>query len=88
MSTWSTSSKLPLIFEPFSLRSVRLANELLFIYSDITADLSSPDVEGVYETHVPLMFRALVRLGCLCTVSRQYIKALEGRVSSLDSCSI
>ncbi len=49
--------------------------------SEINADLSSPDIEGVYETQVPLMFRALLRLGCVCTVSRDFVKALAGRVS-------
>ena len=27
-----------------------------------------PDVEGVYETQVPLMWRAIVEIGCVCTV--------------------
>ena len=31
----------------------------------------SPDIEGVYETQVPLLFRAVLRLGCICAVSRQ-----------------
>ena len=48
--------------------------------SEINADLSSPDTEGVYETQVPLEFRALLRIGCVCTVSRQLVKALAGRV--------
>lgn len=43
--------------------------------NEITADLSSPDVEGVYETQVPLLFRALVRIGCVCTVNREYARS-------------
>ena len=52
-----------------------------FRFSEINADLSSPDIEGVYETQVPLEFRALLRLGCVCTVNRDVVKALAGRVS-------
>ncbi|XP_070201892.1 DNA polymerase epsilon catalytic subunit A-like [Littorina saxatilis] len=47
--------------------------------NDITADLSSPDIEGVYETQVPLEFRALVGLGCLVTVDRGFAKMMAGR---------
>ncbi|XP_032807748.1 DNA polymerase epsilon catalytic subunit A [Petromyzon marinus] len=39
--------------------------------NQINADLAAPHIEGVYETQVPLMFRALVQLGCVCTVSRE-----------------
>jgi len=31
-----------------------------------------PDIIGVYETQVPLEFRALVQLGCVCGVSRGF----------------
>jgi DNA polymerase epsilon subunit 1 len=31
-----------------------------------------PDIIGVYETQVPLEFRALVQLGCICGVSRGF----------------
>ncbi|GAA6086212.1 DNA polymerase epsilon catalytic subunit A [Tachysurus ichikawai] len=47
--------------------------------NEINADLSAPDVEGVYETQVPLLFRALVQLGCLCMVNKQVVRALAGR---------
>nr|KAG5708707.1 hypothetical protein BaRGS_034924 [Batillaria attramentaria] len=47
--------------------------------NDITADLSSPDIEGVYETQVPLEFRALVNLGCVVTVDRGFAKMMAGR---------
>lgn len=49
--------------------------------SEISADLSSPDIEGVYETQVPLLFRALYRLGCITTVNRDFAKYMQGRVS-------
>jgi hypothetical protein len=48
--------------------------------SEISVDLSSPDIEGVYETQVPLVFRALVRLGCVTTVNRDFAKYMAGRV--------
>ncbi|KAK2153411.1 hypothetical protein LSH36_298g04118 [Paralvinella palmiformis] len=47
--------------------------------NEITADLSSPDIEGVYETQVPLEFRALLRLGCVCMVNRQVARQLVGK---------
>ncbi|XP_069115944.1 LOW QUALITY PROTEIN: DNA polymerase epsilon catalytic subunit A-like [Argopecten irradians] len=47
--------------------------------NEISADLSSPDIEGVYETQVPLEFRALVRLGCVATVNRDFAKYMSGR---------
>ena len=60
---------------------------VLFIFSEINADLSSPDIEGVYETQVPLEFRAVLNLGCVCTVNRDVVKALGGRVSNGDGIS-
>ncbi|TSU24182.1 DNA polymerase epsilon catalytic subunit A [Bagarius yarrelli] len=47
--------------------------------NEINADLSAPDIEGVYETQVPLIFRALVQLGCVCMVNKQVVRALAGR---------
>ncbi|RMC06098.1 hypothetical protein DUI87_17643 [Hirundo rustica rustica] len=47
--------------------------------NEINADLSAPDIEGVYETQVPLLFRALTHLGCVCMVSRQLVQHLAGR---------
>ena len=54
-------------------------------YSEISADLSSPDIEGVYETQVPLLFRALVKLGCVTMVNRDFAKFMAGRVRFLFS---
>ena len=53
------------------------------IFSEINADLLSPDIEGVYETQVPLLFRAVLRLGCVCAVSRQIADTLR-RVSPVS----
>ncbi|XP_028851833.1 DNA polymerase epsilon catalytic subunit A isoform X2 [Denticeps clupeoides] len=47
--------------------------------NEINADLSAPDIEGVYETQVPLLFRALVQLGCICMVNKQLVRQLVGR---------
>ncbi|XP_031425753.1 DNA polymerase epsilon catalytic subunit A-like [Clupea harengus] len=47
--------------------------------NEINADLSAPDIEGVYETQVPLLFRALVQLGCMCMVNKQAVRDLAGR---------
>ena len=54
---------------------------LNFDLSEITADLSSPDIEGVYETQVPLEFRALTKLGCVCTVTREFARNMDGKVN-------
>ncbi|KAJ8965898.1 hypothetical protein NQ314_003839 [Rhamnusium bicolor] len=43
-------------------------------------DQTDPNVEGVYETQVPPMFRALLHIGCVC-------KALPG-VRSLESFTL
>ncbi|XP_029296654.1 DNA polymerase epsilon catalytic subunit A [Cottoperca gobio] len=47
--------------------------------NEINADLSAPDIEGVYETQVPLLFRALVQLGCVCMVNKHIVRDLAGR---------
>ena len=49
--------------------------------NEISADLSSPDIEGVYETQIPLIFRALVKLGCVTMVNRDFSRCMAGRVS-------
>ncbi|XP_048641832.1 DNA polymerase epsilon catalytic subunit A isoform X2 [Marmota marmota marmota] len=46
--------------------------------NEINTELSAPDIEGVYETQVPLLFRALVQLGCVCVVNRQLVRHLSG----------
>eukprot|EP00112_Aurelia_sp_Birch-Aquarium-sp1_P000107 Seg1008.10 transcript_id=Seg1008.10/GoldUCD/mRNA.D3Y31 product="DNA polymerase epsilon catalytic subunit A" protein_id=Seg1008.10/GoldUCD/D3Y31 len=47
--------------------------------SELSADLSSPDIEGIYETQVPLINRAVMRLGCVCMVNRITAKAYAGK---------
>lgn len=38
------------------------------------ADLAAPDIEGIYETQMSLEFRALMDLGCLCSVNREDVR--------------
>lgn len=52
------------------------------------ADLSTPDIEGIYETQVPLDFRALVRLGCICSVERSEARRLAQRGETTDTFSL
>lgn len=37
----------------------------------VQAELAAPYVEGVYETHAPLMLRALAHTGAVCKINRQ-----------------
>jgi DNA polymerase epsilon subunit 1 len=34
-------------------------------------DLSNPNIEGVYEMNVPLDFRLLLTLGCICSLRKE-----------------
>ncbi|KAI9141033.1 DNA polymerase-like protein epsilon [Paraphysoderma sedebokerense] len=43
----------------------------------ITKSCNNPHVEGAYETRVPLLFRALLNLGCLCSIDRSKPQALR-----------
>ncbi|XP_023169776.2 DNA polymerase epsilon catalytic subunit A [Drosophila hydei] len=40
------------------------------------ADLATPDIEGIYETHMTLEFRALMDMGCICGVQREEARRL------------
>lgn len=42
----------------------------------LVADLTTPNIEGIYETQVSLEFRALMDLGCLCAVQQSHVKTL------------
>ncbi|XP_055381319.1 DNA polymerase epsilon catalytic subunit 1 isoform X2 [Condylostylus longicornis] len=53
------------------------------------ADLATPDIEGIYETQMTLEFRALMDLGCLCSVQREEaLKLINVPPKELDSFSI
>ena len=40
--------------------------------SSWTMQLSGPNVEGIYETQVPLMFRIIKEFGCVCSVNKDF----------------
>uniref|UniRef100_A0A1B6LUL8 DNA polymerase epsilon catalytic subunit n=1 Tax=Graphocephala atropunctata TaxID=36148 RepID=A0A1B6LUL8_9HEMI len=48
---------------------------------ELMADLSMPDIEGIYETQVTLEFRTLLKLGCVCTVEREEARRLAASSS-------
>ncbi|KAJ8327871.1 DNA polymerase epsilon catalytic subunit [Batrachochytrium dendrobatidis] len=43
-----------------------------------------PDVDGVYETNVTLLFRALIQMGCLCEVSKSS-RSMGGTIGGISS---
>ncbi|CAL8111322.1 unnamed protein product [Orchesella dallaii] len=45
--------------------------------NDIMADVATPCIEGIYETQVPLEFRALTYLGCVCSVDREEARKMK-----------
>lgn len=47
----------------------------------LIADLTTPNIEGIYETQVSLEFRALMELGCLCAVQSSHVQTLLARGS-------
>lgn len=54
------------------------------------ADLATPDIEGIYETQMSLEFRALIQLGCICSVQRSVARDIAAKKSTtnLDNFSI
>lgn len=48
----------------------------LSICRSFLADLSTTDVEGIYESQTPLEFRLLVTLGCRCEVDKKTAQRL------------
>lgn len=62
----------------------------LYLCSELTTQLSAPDIEGVYETQVPLLFRAAVTLGCVCAVNKKFSRMVlsgVGPYSHSVSCT-
>ncbi|XP_031567678.1 DNA polymerase epsilon catalytic subunit A-like [Actinia tenebrosa] len=47
--------------------------------SELFTDLSSPDIEGIYESQVPLITRALVKLGCVSAANKTFARISDGR---------
>ena len=75
---------LPRSHPVLNLYEYRVPEELFRAHaSDLVTDLSTPDIEGIYETQVPLDFRVLVDLGCLCAVDKQRARELA-KASAAD----
>ena len=61
----------------FNLYEFAVPEELFCEHrQELMADLSTPDIEGIYETQVSLEFRALIRLGCVCSVDRKVARSM------------
>lgn len=50
----------------------------------LLADLATPSIEGIYETQVPLEFRAIASLGCVCTVDRDAARKMKDVGDTFD----
>lgn len=51
-------------------------------------DQTDPNVEGVYETQVSPLFRALLQIGCVCKVAKGVRNADSVLLEDLDMISI
>ena len=47
-----------------------------YFLRELATQLSAPNIEGVYETQVPPIFRMLTSLGCVCRLKRSYAKSV------------
>ncbi|CAF1559603.1 unnamed protein product, partial [Rotaria sordida] len=63
---------LPRCSQIYYLYEYRLdENHFRDYYTDIMTDLSNPNIEGVYEMNLPLDFRLLITLGCICSLRKE-----------------
>ena len=44
---------------------------------NINAFFAHSDIEGIYETKVPLIFRAISKLGCLCAIDAEQLTIID-----------
>lgn len=51
--------------------------------NDIMLEFSNPNVEGIYELNVPLIFRAFVNLGCVCGLKKEAKKNVSALIKFL-----
>jgi len=66
---------LPRCSQAYHLYEYRLdENNFRDYYTDIMTDLSNPNIEGVYEMNVPLDFRLLITLGCICSLRKEHYR--------------
>lgn len=49
---------------------------IYLFFSDFICNLSKPGVEGIYETKVTPELRALLNLGCVCSVTLEAAKKM------------
>jgi DNA polymerase epsilon subunit 1 len=54
------------------------------LYSAINTELSTPDIEGIYETQVPLMMRALACVGAVCRITPARANNIQYRFDAND----
>jgi DNA polymerase epsilon subunit 1 len=57
-------------------------------YNDIMLEFSNPNVEGIYEMNVPLIFRAFVNLGCVCGLKKEVKKTVGSFYCKLVSSNL
>ncbi|XP_065212426.1 DNA polymerase epsilon catalytic subunit 1 [Planococcus citri] len=74
----------------FNLYQFGISERLYLENTDeLVADLSAPDIEGIYETHVKPELRALIKLGCMCAVEKEEAKKLAAAgLQGLNSFSL
>ncbi|XP_076247642.1 DNA polymerase epsilon catalytic subunit 1 [Calliopsis andreniformis] len=68
--SWTKSSKvLPRSRPTYNLYRYSVPEAQYQMHSqELLEDLSKPEIEGIYETQMSLEFRAILQLGCICTV--------------------
>ncbi|CAM1314648.1 POLE (predicted), partial [Pycnogonum litorale] len=75
---WKKTTKtLPRSHPSYHLYQYTVPEELYIQHSnELLGELSTPDLEGIYESQVPSDFRAVVQLGCVCSVNRESARRL------------
>ncbi|XP_068968210.1 DNA polymerase epsilon catalytic subunit 1 [Bombus flavifrons] len=68
--SWKESKKvLPRSRPIYNLYQYTVPETQFQLYSqELLEDMSRPEIEGIYETQMSLEFRAILQLGCVCTV--------------------
>lgn len=51
-------------------------SQYLMHSQELLEDLSKPEIEGIYETQMSLEFRAILQLGCVCTVDSKIARTI------------
>ncbi|XP_076638395.1 DNA polymerase epsilon catalytic subunit 1 isoform X3 [Colletes latitarsis] len=76
--SWTKSSKiLPRSRPIHNLYRYSVPEAQYLMHSqELLEDLSKPEIEGIYETQMSLEFRAILQLGCICTVDRKVARTI------------